>query len=81
MENCKRRNILYESECLACIGGGVGGSKNSEDTRDPPSVYVGESARSLFERSGEHWAEAEAVKESSHMVEHQESIESSVSKL
>ena len=31
---------------------------------------MGESARSLFERSAEHWADAEAKKESSHMVEH-----------
>ena len=35
------------------------------------SLYVGESARSLNERAGEHWPDAEAGKEESHMVEHQ----------
>ena len=72
VENCKRRNILYESECISCnpdVGEG-GGDQNLEDKREIPSIYVGESARSLFERSGEHWADAEAGKESSYKVEH-----------
>ena len=33
--------------------------------------FVGESARSLHERAGEHWRDAETGKEESHMVEHQ----------
>ena len=71
VENCKTRNILYESECVSCNPEeGAGGSKTLEDTRSIPSIYVGESARSLYERSCEHWADAEAKKESSHMVEH-----------
>ena len=41
------------------------------DKRGVPSLYVGESARSLCERAGEHWADAEGWKEESHMVEHQ----------
>ena len=35
-----------------------------------PNIYVGESARSLHERSGEHWKDAEGGKEESHMVQH-----------
>ena len=74
VENCKRRNILYEYECVPCnFGeGGPKTPKNLEDIRDTPSIYVGESARSLYERSLEHWADAEAEKDSSHMVEHQD---------
>ena len=44
-------------EKISCMNRNVwhaileGGSKNLEDTRDPPSIYVGESARSLYKRS------------------------------
>ena len=42
--NCTRRNLVYETFCKAC-GEGVGEDKY---------VYVGESARSVCERYGEH---------------------------
>ena len=42
-----------------------------EDRRHVPSIYVGESARSLQERAAEHWADAEKHKEDCHMLEHQ----------
>ena len=32
--------------------------------------YIGESSRSLFERSREHWTDAEKLKESSHIARH-----------
>ena len=41
------------------------------EQRDTPSLYVGETSRSLKERAGEHWADAGGWKEESHMVEHQ----------
>ena len=33
-------------------------------------VYVGETARSIFERSKEHWSDRLAEKEDSHMIKH-----------
>ena len=72
-EDCKQRNILYESHCIPC-------STNDEVTdmkgkREggslPPSLYVGESARSLYERSSEHWGDLAAEKENSHILDHQ----------
>ena len=39
---------------------------------DVPSLYVGESSRSLFERGGEHWADWRTKKSSSHIAKHQE---------
>ena len=44
---------------------------NLTEARAHPSIYVGESARSLCERSTEHWGDALAGKDASHMVEHQ----------
>ena len=35
------------------------------------SLYVGESAKSVHERTLEHWRDAESGKEETHMVEHQ----------
>ena len=40
------------------------------DTRDPPSIYVGESARSLAERSKEHWGDYQKLKPETHMHTH-----------
>ena len=40
------------------------------ESGDHPSIYVGESARSICERSSEHWRDALAGKDESHMVEH-----------
>ena len=33
-------------------------------------VYVGESARSLYERIGEHWQDVKGNKDESHMLKH-----------
>ena len=73
-EPCTTKNIVYESECGVCNP--VGSRKVADklglaEKREVPSLYVGETARSLKERSGEHWADAEGWKDESHMVEHQ----------
>ena len=69
-EDCVRRNILYESECGKC-GDGEKVTEESLKSQDQnASLYVGEPARSLFERSSEHWHAAEMMKEESHMVQH-----------
>ena len=76
-EQCMRRNIVYESECVPCNP--AGSRKESDktslaDMREQPSLYVGESARSLNERAGEHWRDAESGKEESHMLQHQTGV-------
>ena len=38
---------------------------------DIPTLYVGESIRSIYERSREHWAAARSSQEDNHMVRHQ----------
>ena len=73
-EACTQRNVVYESECGECNPDGsrkVADKESLADKREVPSLYVGETARSLKERSCEHWADAESWKEECHMVEHQ----------
>ena len=54
-----------------------GGSSKQADKsglaekRSTPSLFVGETARSLMESAGEHWADGLAGKEESHMADHQ----------
>ena len=62
--NCKKRNILYESECLVCKEEKKAGKEN--DQMDGKGVYVGESSRSLYERAKEHQADRENLSEDSH---------------
>ena len=50
------------------------GSKPVEDKDLDPSkavLYVGESSRSIQERSKEHWEDVRGKKEDSHMIRHQ----------
>ena len=71
-EDCVRRNILYESLCVQCE------ADMKKDEESPSlrmsgsraSLYVGETSRSLFERSSEHWHAADSEKEESHMFQH-----------
>ena len=73
-ESCTTRNVVYESECGECNKEGsrkLADKVSLADKREIPSLYVGETARSMKERSSEHWADAEKWQEECHMVEHQ----------
>ena len=70
-EDCIRQNVLYESNCLECVSEG-GPATNQERREQGASIYVGETARSLYERSSEHWQAAAMMKEESHMFKHAE---------
>ena len=62
--------MLYESEFVEC-GQGEGLTDSSLERKGKEaSLYVGETARSLFERSQEHWKAAKQNKEESHMFQH-----------
>ena len=72
-EPCTMRNIVYESECEKCnvLGNHKERDKSTlSDARIPASIYVGESARSLAERSKEHWGDLKKGKAESHMNTH-----------
>ena len=74
-QDCRRRNIIYENICLTCnpeAGSKVErlDGKELEDVKDFPSIYVGESGRSLHERALEHWRDFGARQTDSHILKH-----------
>ena len=72
MQNCTKSSILYESVCHRCNPEAQKKAPLEVVKNDVPSLYVGESSRSIYERGGEHWADWRARKTSSHIAKHQE---------
>ena len=69
--DCRKRNILYESRCDLCNKEEVGSKrKELEELKSGRGIYVGESSRSIYERSKEHQADKEARSEESHQIKH-----------
>ena len=56
--DCRRRNLVYKTQCGEC-------KEKGKDT-----VYVGESARTGYERGLEHQKDAKQKKENSHIATH-----------
>ena len=69
---CKKRSVMYENICLRC-NPGAGGEENKKVTPPtyPPSIYVGETSKSMYERAKQHWADYRAGHEDSHILKHQ----------
>ena len=59
---CRKRNLVYETKCKIC------------KERGETSIYIGETARSLYERQREHLRDSICLREDtkSHMKEHWE---------
>ena len=72
LQDCTRRGIIYESVCTICNPEGEKKEKIGDlrETREFPSIYVGESGRSLYERAGEHWRDYRSGAEDSHILKH-----------
>ena len=62
---------MYESICAKCNPSARGKGNLKEYSPEMPSLYVGESSRSLSERVGEHWEAYRGKKENSHIWKHQ----------
>ena len=56
---CKRKSIVYKSICSVCLENGA-----------REGQYIGESGRSLYERSREHLEDADKQKDGSHIWKH-----------
>ena len=56
---CRKNSVVYESSCISCKA--IGSTQ---------STYIGETGRSLFERSLEHIADDKAEKPGSHIYKH-----------
>ena len=57
--DCRKRGILYKTTCLQCKG------------TDKEASYIGESARSGYERGLDHQRDYESMELDSHMMKHQ----------
>ena len=68
---CTRANLVYESICTVCNPGAVKKGALEEVKGGNPSLYVGETSRSIQERAIEHWGAARRGAEDSHMCKHQ----------
>ena len=67
---CFKRNLTYQSICVRCHPGILDKKGKLDSDCHLPSVYVGETARSLYERSKEHLKAYKEEKEDSHMYKH-----------
>ena len=75
-EDCKSRNIMYESKCKLC-NPPTNPQEEDEDVHPsgrPPipreGIYIGESSRSIHERVVEHVRDAKTFSTKSHIVKH-----------
>ena len=70
---CTKRNVLYENICVRCnpdVGGDEKKDKGWSPPTTKPSIYVGETAKSLYERGKEHWDSFRSKTEDSHILKH-----------
>ena len=79
-QDCHTRNLVYETWCISCLKrdeGEVelkwaGDAKKIKEMKEKikKHLYVGETARSIYERTFEHQYDVEQLKTSSHMLRH-----------
>ena len=72
LPNCRKSSLVYENVCLECNPGAGSKGELKGVRNDIPTLYVGETSRSVFERSREHWEAWRSKKEESHIRKHQE---------
>ena len=71
--NCRAQSILYESKCEVCNPKPTSSHQEDPSQQKPASrkgIYIGETSRTLYERSKEHLKDAEDFDPSSHIVKH-----------
>ena len=62
---------MYENICTKCNPGVLEGEeKKLTPPEHPPSIYIGETSRSLYERGKEHWRAYHSKQEDSHINKH-----------
>ena len=74
LADCKKPSVLYENICGTCNPGAVKGGNMEEVRSDVPTLYVGETSRTIYERSREHWTDWKRRKDNSHIKKHQEEV-------
>ena len=69
--DCTKASIVYESICVKCNPSATSKGELREVKEGAPSLYVGESSRSIQERAIEHWGAARRGDTDGHMCKHQ----------
>ena len=64
-------NLVYENICTDCNPGASKKGEQEDIRTDIPTTYIGETSRSIYERSKEHWEGARKGCLKNHMVKHQ----------
>ena len=67
---CTKKSIVYENFCVRCNPSAKGKEEVKELNSEVPSIYVGESSRSLMERTREHWGAYRNGNSESHIRKH-----------
>ena len=77
-QDCHTRNLVYKSWCMTCLRRdeeeieqrfeGDAGKIRESKGKIRKHLYVGETARSIYERTLEHQGDVDQLKTSSHML-------------
>ena len=67
---CTKPNLVYENICVKCNPDAVKKGELKDINKDVPSMYLGETARSIQERAKEHWESWKSRNSDSHIYEH-----------
>ena len=67
---CTRRSLVYEHICTKCNPDATKKGDLEMINMDTPSIYVGETARSIKERTKEHWEAYRSSNKDSHILKH-----------
>ena len=68
--DCFQRNLVYENICTLCNLEALKSGELKSINMDVPSVYIGETARSVQERAKEHWDSYRSRDKDSHILKH-----------
>ena len=71
LPDCSKMNLVYENICTDCNPGASKKGEQEDIRTDIPTTYIGETSRSIYERSKEHWEGARKGCLKNHMVKHQ----------
>ena len=68
LPNCTKQSVVYESICIKCNPGAMKKGELENVCEGAPSLYVGETSRSIQQRAVEHWGAARRGDKDSHMT-------------
>ena len=68
---CTKQSLVYENICSLCNKGARSNKEVEQDNPNTPSIYVGETSRSIKERGAEHYKAADKKTQENHMYRHQ----------